>query len=421
LVAKLQDAKRGVAQSSLKTAVEDLLELAEPTSLTVGEIEFRSILSGAAAFEKVLTSSEAQTKSGLATFEQLITTQLSRWRAKEGDAQKKIEEKRRELEALKIQFDMSYITKLASDEAKHQQSLTTLKAWVPHLTDLRKQRAATLKDRWVARDRVATRRDAFGRMATNTLREALSDLQVSLKYSQSAYSPTAADQIIAAMGWRTNQQVRAEWLVEKLTVPALLDAIQRNNVAPILALKTPEGVDVFKRDEASMILERLGEAPIKWALERAALHDLPRLQVTRALSDGRGGTRYLHRDFAKLSLGQQQSVLLALMLSSESGRPLIIDQPEDNLDGEFIYTTLVPVLRRAKERRQVIIVTHNPNVAVLGDAEQILVMKAFNDRGEIVARGSIDHSETCDAACAILEGAREAFLRRAKMYGIQIR
>ena len=101
--------------------------------------------------------------------------------------------------------------------------------------------------------------------------------------------------------------------------------------------------------------------------------------------------------------------------------PLIIDQPEDNLDGEFIYATLVPVLRHAKERRQVIIVTHNPNVAVLGDAEQIIVMKALSDRGEIVARGSIDQPETRTAACSILEGAQEAFLRRAKMYGIHIR
>ena len=129
---------------------------------------------------------------------------------------------------------------------------------------------------------------------------------------------------------------------------------------------------------------------------------------------------FLHREFTKLSLGQQQSVLLALMLSAESSCPLIIDQPEDNLDGEFIYATLVPVLRRAKERRQVIIVTHNPNVAVLGDAELIIVMKAFNDRGSIVSRGSIDNPETQSAACAILEGAEEAFLRRAKMYGMQI-
>lgn len=80
----------------------------------------------------------------------------------------------------------------------------------------------------------------------------------------------------------------------------------------------------------------------------------------------------------------------------------------------------MPVLRRAKERRQIIIVTHNPNVAVLGDAEQIIVMKAMNDCGEIVARGSIDHPPTKEAACAILEGAREAFLRRAKMYGMRV-
>ena len=149
------------------------------------------------------------------------------------------------------------------------------------------------------------------------------------------------------------------------------------------------------------------------------MHDLPRLLVTREVTDASGQKRFVVREFSKLSLGQQQSVLLALILSSGSNRPLIIDQPEDNLDGEFIYSTLVPVLRRAKERRQVIIVTHNPNVAVLGDAEQIIVMKAVNDRGTIVARGSIDHEATRDDACAILEGAREAFLRRAKMYGIR--
>lgn len=210
-------------------------------------------------------------------------------------------------------------------------------------------------------------------------------------------------------------------MVETLTVPVLLDAIQRKNVTPILALKTPEGVDVFKRDEANTILQRLAEPSVKFALERATLHDLPRLQVSRAIPDGTGGQRYIVRDFAKLSLGQKQSVLLALMLSADSDKPLIIDQPEDNLDGEFIYTTLVPVLRRAKERRQVIIVTHNPNVAVLGDAEQIVVMKAMNDRGEIVTRGSIDNPATRDAACAILEGAREAFLRRAKIYGVRVR
>jgi ABC-type Mn2+/Zn2+ transport system ATPase subunit len=123
------------------------------------------------------------------------------------------------------------------------------------------------------------------------------------------------------------------------------------------------------------------------------------------------------REFTQLSLGQQQSVLLALMLSSDRTQPLLIDQPEDNLDSEFIYTTLVPVLRRARERRQIIVVTHNANIAVLSDAEQIIVLKSTSEKASILQRGSIDHPETRDATCEVLEGAHEAFRLRAKLYG----
>jgi DNA repair ATPase RecN len=106
------------------------------------------------------------------------------------------------------------------------------------------------------------------------------------------------------------------------------------------------------------------------------------------------------------------------MLSSDSKMPLIIDQPEDNLDSEFIFHSLVPVLRTAKERRQIIVVTHNPNIAVLGDAELIVALKSTSDRSVIVARGSIDEPITKKAVCRILEGAEEAFKRRARIYGV---
>ena len=421
IVNRLQIAKNSSGHPALKKSVAEIHALAKPAHLAVGKSEFQAILDGAAVLGTTIGRAESEIIGGLTAFEKLVSIQIASWRAKEAEAQKQIDAKRRELEALKVSFDMSYITKLAADEASQQQSVENLKLWKPHLIALRKDRVTSLTERWAARDRIAALREAYARMATKTLREALSDIQVSLKYAHNAYSPDAASLIIQAMDWRTNQQPRANALVEKLTVPALLDAVHRNDVAPILAIKTPEGIAIFKRDEAVLILERLGVPECKCALERVALHDLPRLQLTRGVPDGKGGTRYLQRDFAKLSLGQQQSVLLALMLSSDSVGPLIIDQPEDNLDGEFIYATLVPVLRHAKERRQVIIVTHNPNVAVLGDAEQIIVMKALSDRGEIVARGSIDQPETRTAACSILEGAQEAFLRRAKMYGIHIR
>lgn len=420
ITSKLQDAKENFGNRSPLNSIEELRELAEPAKLAVGADEFLAIHKGATKFESTVGTAETKIKTELAAFEKIISSQFATWKIKESDAQRKIDVKRRELEALKISFDMSYISKLAKDEASYAQNVKNLKTWKPYLVEKRKERAAVLKERWAYRDKVATLRETFGRQATATLREALSDLKVSLKYSRNAYSPDAADLIIQAMGWRTNQQTRANWLVERLTVPLLIKAINKKDVQPILELKTPEGVDVFKRDEAEIIINKLAEPPILFALERATLHDLPRLQVTRMIVNDDGDRKPIVRDFSKLSLGQQQSVLLALMLSSNSDRPLIIDQPEDNLDGEFIYTTLVPVLRRAKERRQVIIVTHNANVAVLGDAEMIVVMKAKNDRGVITARGSIDHNETRDAACSILEGAREAFLSRAKMYGMRL-
>ena len=418
---KLANAKRETATLPSREAAKEICEMANPSSLAVGDVEFKAIIAGATILEATLSQVESNIQAELKTFEATVNPQLFNWKVKEAEEQKKIDAKRRELEALKISFDMSYIAKLAKDEADHEQSLKTLKTWVPHLVELKKKRAVNMQERWRIREKVAGQREAFGRLATNTLREALSDLNVSLKYLESAHSPEAIDLIIQAMGWRTNQQPRAAWLVETLTIPKLIEAINKKNIRPLLEIKTPEGVVVFRPDEARSIIEKLADPQVFFALERVTIHDLPRLQVTKKIINPDGTERYVHRSFAKLSLGQQQSVLLALMLSADSTRPLIIDQPEDNLDGEFIYSTLVPVLRRAKERRQIIIVTHNANVAVLGDAEQIVVLKAVNDRGEIVTRGSIDDVQTRDAACAILEGAREAFLRRAKMYAVALR
>ena len=123
------------------------------------------------------------------------------------------------------------------------------------------------------------------------------------------------------------------------------------------------------------------------------------------------------RDFAKLSLGQQQSILLTILLFSRSSAPLIIDQLEDNLDSEFVYTTLVRSLRAIKEQRQVIVVTHNANIAVLGDAELIIPLRGAAELSVIRDRGSIDTKRTKDIVCTILEGSPKAFLRRYEMYG----
>jgi energy-coupling factor transporter ATP-binding protein EcfA2 len=258
----------------------------------------------------------------------------------------------------------------------------------------------------------------YAKLASGTLKSVLADLTVSLKFLVSAYSPAAEAQIVEAMGWRTSQVPRAELLIRELTLPGLITAIDSDDIDKIVSVETEEGVAVFNSSEAMRLIETLKEPGVRFALERAEVFDIPKLTITGMVAGGGGKKTPVMRDFTKLSLGQQQSVLLALMLSSNSNTPLIIDQPEDNLDSEFIVKTLVPVLRLAKERRQIIVVTHNPNIAILGDAEQIVVLKSTNDKGMIVARGSIDDVATRDVACSILEGAKEAFVRRAQIYGI---
>jgi ABC-type Mn2+/Zn2+ transport system ATPase subunit len=201
-------------------------------------------------------------------------------------------------------------------------------------------------------------------------------------------------------------------------VPRLLHAVQQDDAKAISELADDHGAQPFSIGDAREILTRLGEPQNRFALERCPVQDRPKLTVTKKMQLS-GKTQYVARDFARLSLGQQQSVLLALLLSSDSSAPLIIDQPEDNLDGEFIYHSLVPVLRRAKERRQVIVVTHNANIAVLGDAEQIIALKSTSDKSSIVARGSIDDPAMKGVACQILEGSEEAFRQRARIYGLK--
>jgi ABC-type Mn2+/Zn2+ transport system ATPase subunit len=210
---------------------------------------------------------------------------------------------------------------------------------------------------------------------------------------------------------------KAKLLIGHLTVPGLLEAVSKKRSTTLTAILNEEGTPQFSKAEAEDIIAKLGEASVKASLEQCHVDDYPKLTVTRH-TGGSDSAALMKRDFSQLSLGQQQSVLLALILSSDSKRPLIIDQPEDNLDSEFIFHTFVPVLRRAKERRQVIIVTHNANIAVLGDAELLIVLKTNRDRSQIVARGSIDDPVARDVACKILEGAKEAFARRARIYGI---
>ena len=118
----------------------------------------------------------------------------------------------------------------------------------------------------------------------------------------------------------------------------------------------------------------------------------------------------------QLSDGQRHTILLTIAMLAESNVPRVIDQPEDDLDNAFIFSSIVTTLRAIKEKRQVILVTHNANIAVLGDSELILPMHRENDLGKTIDRGSIDADATKKSVMDILEGGKDGFMRRKEIY-----
>ena len=111
------------------------------------------------------------------------------------------------------------------------------------------------------------------------------------------------------------------------------------------------------------------------------------------------------------SQGQRSAALLAFLLAF-GDEPLVLDQPEDDLDNHLIYDLIVQQIRENKQRRQLIIVTHNPNVVVNGDAEMIHALNFTGGQCRVVQRGALQEPAVREEICRVMEGGREAFARR---------
>lgn len=116
------------------------------------------------------------------------------------------------------------------------------------------------------------------------------------------------------------------------------------------------------------------------------------------------------------SIGQKSTAILSLLLSA-GDQPIIIDQPEDDLDNQYVYNVVVDLLRRRKFSRQVIIATHNANIPVNGDAELIVALGVKDRLGVVLGAGSIDRPDIKNLVSTIMEGSAEAFRLRRERYG----
>jgi predicted ATPase len=191
---------------------------------------------------------------------------------------------------------------------------------------------------------------------------------------------------------------------------------------PDLAQRSREGRDALMRQYGlpSGSAERIAQAPLELFMRIEEL-DLPattKIELNTA-PDGEPAT---WQTLEALSTGQKATAVLLLLLL-ESDAPLVVDQPEDDLDNRFITEGVVPIMRQEKRHRQFLFSTHNANIPVLGDAELILGLAASGEGKEGHAKiapehmGSIDSKPVRELVEEILEGGKEAFEMRRSKYG----
>ncbi len=157
---------------------------------------------------------------------------------------------------------------------------------------------------------------------------------------------------------------------------------------------------------AESLIRQLREQPERrFELDVLDVEDVPRIEL-QVHGEWRSADR--------LSTGQKSSAILPILLM-DSEAPLLIDQPEDNLDNSFISDAVIPQMLAIRGKRQLILVTHNPNLPVLGQATQVVVLEADGRHSNVIAQGDVEAVK--QHIVRLMEGGREAFHQRAVRYG----
>ena len=388
----------------------------DTTEIKIGSEEIEKVKTIVEEFGHIVATKNSELIGDLKTKINELKIHVSNWKAKDADIQQKIDAKRAELEAKGIPFDLGKINKIINDNILYTNRLRTIEQKEKTLKEKLQERKLLVKKRIELSSKRVLLHQMFAGKVNENLRNNVDDFFVTLKYAEAMYSPTFVSSVQNLFPWRS--RVKSDAIIKSMSPIALAQAAMRKDFSFMDSIFDTDGNPIFSDQDKSNFLQKCTENYSYEDFESEKLDDLPTITVAKKIKDELGADKYITRTMYQLSMGQQQSILLAILLQSNSKRPLLIDQPEDNLDSEFIYKSIVRNLRRIKEHRQVIIVTHNANIAVLGDAELIIPLKSTNSRTKIIDRGSIDNVKTKSLCCEILEGGERAFKKRQKIYNI---
>ncbi|MEQ1587202.1 MAG: TrlF family AAA-like ATPase [Cyclobacteriaceae bacterium] len=388
------------------------------SEIIVGKDFFNKVKEIVSDFSKIVQSKASELNDALNKKVEELKVQITGWAEKEKSIQEKIDKKKEELEAMGIPFDLGKINQISKDIIDLESRVKKLEGSQKRLKDLETERKQLVKQRQDVKNKIFYQRYGHAEVINKNLTNTLDGLLISVKYEQGKYSDSFEKLLKSTMDYRTSQVPKALLVTKQISPLDFVDICRKNGIAKLQALTDEQGQPLLLQAECKAIILKINNDHCFEDFEVLDFEDRPSITVTKIWKDDKGITQRNSKPLSQLSLGQQQSVMLAILMLSKSNKPLIIDQPEDNLDSEFIFKTIVKNLRKIKEARQVIIVTHNANIAVLGDAELIVPLKSTNIKSHVLSPGSIDRKETREICCEILEGGRSAFIQRQQIYGI---
>ena len=364
---------------------------------------FQQIKTALADASQFLDAQQQILNSGLKTYASALQTALAGLKIRQSAIDQQINQRIAELQKQGLSGDLKGLNELIRQKTALQSEIARIEGQAPQLAKTRNARENLLDQLTTVRTERSDRRK--GQLATinKNLRQTIEDYAINLYYDQVGVIDVFQRIVSDVMRGTYFQEETARELCSKTTPHQLAELVATRDRAGLVALIGASWAD-----------ELINRFSILSSLHALEVADKPPKPIIKVLTKASVPKPI---PVNQLSDGQKHTILLTIAMLAESNLPLLIDQPEDDLDNAFIFKSIVSTLRAIKERRQVIIVTHNANIAVLGDSELICPMRRSGDKGEVFDRGSIDRSETRLAVQNILEGGELAFRKRKEIYG----
>ena len=325
------------------------------------------------------------------------------WEKLKGEADERYQALLRELQKTNVDGE---------EFIRNREQIETLRPLKEGIVSLRRELAANESERKAFLDEWENTKSSEYRETVSAAKQVgrllKNHVRVSVKMSG---DQSPLETVLRELGGNLSSAVERLREREVLSLPAFVQACRDGKQA----LRTQYGF-------SPRVSEKIGDADpdLLMRIEELNLPATTTIELNAGTQDAPSW-----KSLEALSAGQKATaVLLILLLGSEA--PLVVDQPEDDLDNRFIADVVVPTMREQKRRRQFLFSSHNANIPVLGDAELILVLSAEGEAGEghglisMEHRGSIDAMPVQELVEEILEGGKEAFEMRRSKYGLAL-